>query len=99
MSCRKENIRPALTSAKSCFMTLRVYGDHQVNAFAAAEMALFADTNFVPGRQTLNIGWKNILRRDRDPHPKNGLGEQGIGTAEPVPLTFANLTTRSFTGI
>ena len=58
---------------------LAVDGDHQVVAAPPAEIAVFADPNLIPGGQALDIGREDVLRADRYPQPKDGLGEKVVG--------------------
>ena len=41
--------------------------------------APFPRTGFIPSRQTLDIGWKQILAANGNAHAKNGLHQQAIG--------------------
>src|SRR5690625_22003 len=43
------------------FHTLRIDADHDIDSFSPAQKSSFTDSHFIPGRQTLNIGWKNIF--------------------------------------
>ena len=54
---------------------LRVHRDHHVDAAARAQMSVLGDPDFVPGRQALNIRWKDIARRNRDAMTQDGAGK------------------------
>ena len=53
---------------------------HEVDAFASPDVPVSVDPNFVPGGQALDIGWENILGRNWNTHPEDGLGKKHIGT-------------------
>ena len=59
---------------------LRVHRHHQIDAAAArAEMARLRHPHLVPGRQALDVGGKDVARRDRHAHAQDRLGEQRVG--------------------
>ncbi len=58
---------------------LRVHRHHEIGAAARAEMAGFRNAHFVPGRQALDVGGKNVARGDRDAHAQHRAGEQLVG--------------------
>src|SRR6266536_1130141 len=62
---------------------LRVHRHHQVGAAARAEVAGRRDANLVPGRQALNVGGKDVARRDRHAHAQDRMGEQLVGARGP----------------
>ena len=66
---------------------LRVHRHHQVDAAARAEMALLGDPHLVPGRQALDVGRKDVARRDGDAHAQDRLARTarvGAGRAGAV---------------
>src|SRR6185437_4702134 len=74
-----QKVTAAFNRTHVVWHALRVYGNHKVNAFAPAEVAFFAYTNFVPGRQALYVRRENIFWGNRDTHPENCLGKKIIG--------------------
>src|ERR1700690_822697 len=58
---------------------LRIHRDHHVDSAARAEMALFGDAHFEPGRQPLDVRREDIARRDRDAHAQDRAREQQVG--------------------
>ena len=70
---------------------LRVHRHDQIDATAPTEVTAAADPHFVPGRQALNVAWKNIAGADRDPHPEDGPGKQFVGRGRPRPVDVGEL--------
>ena len=60
-------------------------------------MAGFGDAHLVPGRQALDVGRKDVARRDGMPMRSTERANSSLALAEPEPLTLANRTTKSFT--
>ena len=65
--------------AKIPLVGLRVHGHGNIHASRARQVSAVAGANFVPGRQTLDVGGKEVLARHRNTHPEQGLHQQRIG--------------------
>ncbi|EKD34447.1 MAG: hypothetical protein ACD_75C02335G0002 [uncultured bacterium] len=58
---------------------LAVDRDHHIVAAPPAEITVFADPDFVPGGQALDVRGEDILRADRHAQPEDGLGKKVVG--------------------
>ncbi len=58
---------------------LRVHGDHDVDGARTREIAVLADADLVPRRQSLDVRREEILAADGHAHPKDGLHQQRVG--------------------
>src|SRR5262249_5479650 len=74
-----EQVAARLDSRHVLVPGLRVHCHHEIGAAARAEVAGFGNAHLVPGRQALDVGWKNIARSDRYPHAQQRTREQLIG--------------------
>ena len=70
---------------------LRVHRDHQVDAAAAAEVALFGHAHLVPGRQALDVRREDVARRHRHAHPQDAAREQLVGGGRPGAVDVGEL--------
>ena len=55
------------------------------------QVTLLAGTNFVPGREALDIGWKIVLAHDRDAHTEQRLHQHTVGTGRAGAIRIGNL--------
>jgi hypothetical protein len=70
---------------------LDVHGDDQVVVERARRVAGLADPHLVPGRQPLDVGGKQVLSRDGDPHPEDRLHEETVRARRPRPVDVSQL--------
>src|SRR5208282_5060321 len=78
-----EEVTAGLDLGEVLVPRLRVHRDHHVDAATASEMAAFADSYLVPGRQTLDVRGEDVARARRDAHPQDRLGEERVGARRP----------------
>jgi hypothetical protein len=58
---------------------LGVHRDHDVDPAGAGHVSAPVGANFIPGGQSLDVGWKHVLAGYRDAHPEQGFHDQAVG--------------------
>ncbi len=71
---------PGFDLGKITRIGLRVHRHHDIDAVGPGLVARPGDTDFVPGRQPLDIGREVVLADDRDAHAEDRLHQQAVGT-------------------
>jgi len=59
--------------------SLRIHRHHQIGAAARTEIAGLGNAHFVPGRQALDVGRKDVARRHRHAHAQHRARKQLVG--------------------
>src|ERR1051325_4986533 len=58
----------------------RIHGYDEVIVKGSSGMPILVDPDLIPGRETLYVRRKQVFSRDGNPHTKDGLHEEPIGT-------------------
>ena len=70
---------------------------HQVEVRRAGGVAVLADADLVPGRQSLDVRREDVLAGDRDAHAEDGLHEQAVGAGRAGAVDRGDLEAKSLT--
>src|SRR5215204_6570969 len=60
------------------FHRLRVHSDHQIDALTPPKPSGLRNTNLVPRRKSLDVRWKNVLRRNGNTETKYRLRKKRV---------------------